>query len=502
MATVWPDDQSPSNKLLNSCMNQIVPVILCGGSGSRLWPLSRAGFPKQFLCLTGNESLFQQTVARVLSIADAVVEIPSTIVVSNDDHRFLVSEQLREIGMLVHKNILEPEGKNTAPAVTLAALQAVELSDDPILFVTPADQTIVDSQAFVGAARQAIDCASDGSIVILGITPTHAETGYGYILASPDDQGVAKKVVGFFEKPSAAVADQYLQDGNYYWNAGIFVMRASAWLKAIEQFRPDILDAVRQAWTGRSQDSVSDIGFVRPSKMDFSKVPSESVDYAVLERCTESGFPLKMVPLDAGWDDLGAWDAVWKARPKDSEGNAFSGDVISFDSRNNLVHAQDRLVSLVGVENLVVVETSDAILVADRAKAQDVKRIVEKLNQSSRVETALHRKVNRPWGWYDSIDEGGRFKVKRIYVKPGASLSLQMHHHRAEHWVVVSGTAQITNGEKAVVLSENQSTYIPLGEVHRLKNPGCIPLEIIEIQTGGYLGEDDIVRFDDSYGRL
>ena len=483
-------------------MNQIVPVILCGGSGSRLWPLSRAGFPKQFLCLTGNESLFQQAVTRVLSIADTAMEISSTIVVSNDDHRFLVSEQLREIGIPVHKNILEPEGKNTAPAVTLAALQALEISHDPILFVTPADQTVVDSHAFVQAARRAIDCTFDGSIVILGITPTHAETGYGYIQVSTADQGEANKVVGFFEKPSVTVANQYLHDGNYYWNAGIFVMRASIWLKAMAEFRPDILDAVLQSWTGKAQDSVSDIGFVRPSKTDFSKVPSESVDYAVLERCTESGFPLKMVPLDAGWNDLGAWDSVWKVRPKDSEGNAFSGDVISFDSRNNLVHAEERLVSLVGVENLVVVETADAILVADRAKTQHVKRIVEKLNQSSRIETALHRKVNRPWGWYDSIDEGGRFKVKRIYVKPGASLSLQMHHHRAEHWVVVSGTAQITNGEKTVVLSENQSTYIPLGEVHRLKNPGCIPLEIIEIQTGAYLGEDDIVRFDDSYGRL
>lgn len=483
-------------------MNQIVPVILCGGSGSRLWPLSRAGFPKQFLCLTGNESLFQQAIARVLSIADTAMEVLSTIVVSNDDHRFLVSEQLREIGMPAHKNILEPEGRNTAPAVTLAALQAVELSNDPILFVTPADQTIVDNQAFVEASRRAIDCATNGSIVILGIMPTHAETGYGYILANSDgDQEHVRKVVGFFEKPSAAVADQYLQDGNYYWNAGIFVMRASVWLKAIEKFRPDILDAVRQSWMRRTQDSVSDIGFVRPSKTDFVKVPSESVDYAVLERCTESSFPLQMVPLDAGWNDLGAWDSVWKVCPKDSEGNVFLGDVISVNSRNNLVHAQDRLVSLVGVENLVVVETSDAILVADRAKSQDVKRIVEKLNQSSRVETALHRKVNRPWGWYDSIDEGGRFKVKRIHVKPEASLSLQMHHHRAEHWVVVSGTAKITNGKKEMIISENQSTYIPLGEVHRLENPGHIPLEIIEIQTGSYLGEDDIVRFNDNYGR-
>lgn len=482
-------------------MNQIVPVILCGGSGSRLWPLSRSGFPKQFLCLTGSESLFQQAVARVLSIADVAMEISSTIVVCNDDHRFLVSEQLREIGSPAHQNILEPEGKNTAPAVTLAALQATELSDDPILFVTPADQTIADGDAYVQAARQAISGAADGSIVILGITPTHAETGYGYIQAYPADRSGIREVAGFFEKPSSAVADQYLQDGNFFWNAGIFVMRASTWLKAMEKFRPDILHAVRQSWIARAKDSVSDTAFVRPSRTDFALVPSESVDYAVLERCTENNFPLKMVPLNAGWNDLGAWDSVWKVCSKDSNGNVFSGDVISVDCRDNLVRAQSRLVGLVGVENLVIVETSDAILVADRAKAQDVKRIVEKLNQSSRAETSLHRKVNRPWGWYDSIDEGGRFKVKRIHVKPEASLSLQMHHHRAEHWVVVSGTAQITNGSNTIVLTENQSTYIPLGEMHRLTNPGRIPLEIIEIQTGGYLGEDDIVRFDDDYGR-
>jgi mannose-1-phosphate guanylyltransferase/mannose-6-phosphate isomerase len=346
--------------------------------------------------------------------------------------------------------------------------------------------------------HRAIAQADQGSIVILGVTPTHPETGYGYIQASLRGEAEAiHPVQRFVEKPNLRTAQQYLAEGGYYWNAGMFVLKASVWLKAIESFRPDIAAATRMAWAHRSTDAA----FVRPGKAEFADIPSESIDYAVMEQCPGSPYPIRMAPLEAGWSDLGAWDAVWNVLPKDEEGNAHVGDVLTTDSCNTLVHATSRLVALVGVQNLVVVETPDAVLVADRSRSQDVKHIVNALQQQKREEHALHRKVHRPWGWYDSIDEGGRFKVKRIQVKPGASLSLQKHHHRAEHWVVVSGTAEITNGDKVLLLTENQSTYIPLGVVHRLANPGTIPLEIIEVQSGSYLGEDDIVRFEDTYGR-
>jgi mannose-1-phosphate guanylyltransferase/mannose-6-phosphate isomerase len=344
--------------------------------------------------------------------------------------------------------------------------------------------------------HDAIRQATEGTVVILGVTPDRPETGYGYIQAVVASMPTLV-VKRFVEKPDAPTAQQYLEEGGYYWNAGMFVLKASVWLKAIERFRPDIAAATRMAWSQRS----SDAAFVRPSKAEFAAIPSESIDYAVMERCPGSDFPIRMAPLDAGWSDLGAWDAVWSVLPKDNEGNARVGDVLTTESRHNLVHATSRLVALVGVQNLVVVETPDAVLVADRSRSQDVKHIVNTLQQQKREEHTLHRKVHRPWGWYDSIDEGGRFKVKRIQVNPGASLSLQKHHHRAEHWVVVSGTAEITNGDKVLLLTENQSTYIPLGEVHRLANPGTIPLEIIEVQSGSYLGEDDIVRFKDTYGR-
>jgi len=346
--------------------------------------------------------------------------------------------------------------------------------------------------------------AEQGSIVILGITPDRPETGYGYIQTSPSLRGEAEAihpVQRFVEKPDASTAQQYLIEGGYYWNAGMFVLKASVWLKAMEQFRPDILQATQAAWEARSTDANLGTPFVRPGKAEFLAIPSESIDYAVMERCPGSDFSIRMVPLDAGWSDLGAWDAVWNVLPKDEHGNAHVGDVLTTHSHNTLVHASSRLVSLVGVENLIVVETPDAVLVADKTRSQDVKHIVSQLQATKREEHTLHRKVHRPWGWYDSIDEGGRFKVKRIQVKPGASLSLQKHHHRAEHWIVVKGTAEITNGEKVLLLTENQSTYIPLGEVHRLANPGSIPLEIIEVQSGSYLGEDDIVRFEDTYGR-
>lgn len=480
-------------------MIDVTPVILCGGSGTRLWPLSRTGFPKQFLCLTGDNSLFQEAALRLSSLNRPEFNVAAPYIVSGEDHRFLASEQLREVGIELGAALLEPIGRNTAPALTLAALAAAEGGRDTVLVVTPADQTIARQAAFTDAMHQAIAEAAQGSIVILGITPDRAETGYGYIQAEVIDanQNAALTVRRFVEKPDAATAQAYLDEGGYFWNAGMFVLKASVWLKALETFRPDILQATRQAWDKRGVDAQ----FIRPGKAEFAAIPSESVDYAVMERCPASAFPIKMVPLDAGWNDLGAWDAVWSVLPRDEAGNAHLGDVIAAGSRNTLVHATSRLVSLVGVQNLVVIETPDAVLVADKSRSQDVKHIVNALNQQQREEHTLHRKVHRPWGWYDSIDEGGRFKVKRIQVKPKASLSLQKHHHRAEHWIVVKGTAEITNGDKTLLLTENQSTYIPLGEVHRLANPGAIPLEIIEVQSGAYLGEDDIVRFEDHYGR-
>ena len=495
----------------------IQPVILCGGSGTRLWPLSRTGFPKQFLCLAGKESLFQQAAMRLAGLGSPQIQVAPPLIVAGEDHRFLAAEQLREVGLGLGSALLEPAGRNTAPALTLAALAACEGGADPILVVTPADQTIADSAAFTQAMQQAVAAAAQGSIVILGITPDRPETGYGYIQTATDQTATDQTAPGqadpcrsgalaaippravqaFVEKPNAATAQTYLDQGGYYWNAGMFVLKASVWLKALEQFRPDILTATQAAWAVRS----SDAQFVRPGKEAFLAIPAESVDYAVMERCPGSSFAIQMLPLDAGWSDLGAWDAVWQVLPKDESGNAHQGDVLQTDSRNTLVHASSRLVSLVGVDNLVVIETADAVLVADKSRSQDVKHIVEALGRSQREERSLHRKVHRPWGWYDSVDEGERFKVKRIQVKPKASLSLQKHHHRAEHWIVVKGTAEITCGEQVLILTENQSTYIPLGQVHRLANPGTIALEIIEVQSGSYLGEDDIVRFEDNYGR-
>jgi mannose-1-phosphate guanylyltransferase/mannose-6-phosphate isomerase len=495
----------------------VQPVILCGGSGTRLWPLSRSGFPKQFLCLTGADSLFQQAAQRLMGLTAPSIEVAQPIIVTGEEHRFLAAEQLREAGIPLAAALLEPVGRNTAPALTLAALAAMQNGQDPVLVVTPADQTVANPAAFTQAMHRAIAQAEQGSIVILGVTPTHPETGYGYIQAgSPrsarDDARVRHceersdaaihPVQRFVEKPNLAIAQQYLNEGGYYWNAGMFVLKASVWLQALKQFRTDIFQATQQAWAARTADANTNTSFIRPGKAEFEAIPSDSVDYAVMEHCPGSTFPIQMIPLNAGWSDLGAWDAVWNVLPKDEHGNAHVGDVLHTGSHNTLVHATSRLVSLVGVSDLVVVETPDAVLVASKANSQNVKHIVQQLTEQKREEHTLHRKVHRPWGWYDSIDEGGRFKVKRIQVKPKASLSLQKHHHRAEHWIVVTGTAEITNGDKVLTLTENQSTYIPLGEVHRLANPGTIPLEIIEVQSGSYLGEDDIVRFEDTYGRV
>lgn len=478
----------------------VLPVIMAGGSGTRLWPLSRALYPKQFLILQGNQSLFQQAHARLQALADEGIAVDKPCVVGNEEHRFLVLDQLRELKGEPSSLLLEPAGRNTAPAVTLAALQATAQGADPILVVTPADQTVTQPQAYTDALRLAIRAAAAGDIVILGITPDRPETGFGYIRTSgADDQGV-RSVAAFVEKPDLDTAKAYVADGGYFWNSGMFVMRASRWLAALGHFRPDIAQATRAAFDVRTTDAQ----FVRPGKDEFKAVPSESVDYAVMEQCPahpQAGHTVRMVPLNAGWSDLGAWDAVWQVSEHDAQGNAARGDALIEGSRNTLVHANSRLVAAVGLDNVVVVETPDAVLVADRSKSQEVKKIVARLEGASRSEGTLHRRVHRPWGWYDSIDMGPRFQVKRIMVKPKASLSLQMHHHRAEHWIVVSGTAEVTVGDKVVLLSENQSTYIPLGTVHRLVNPGAIPLEIIEVQSGSYLGEDDIVRFQDNYGR-
>jgi mannose-1-phosphate guanylyltransferase/mannose-6-phosphate isomerase len=480
-------------------MARIQPVILCGGSGTRLWPLSRSGFPKQFLCLTGDDSLFQQAAKRLNLLGEQGDVVSQPIIICHEDHRFLAQEQLREAGIGLDAALLEPVGRNTAPALTLAALQAIDQGQDPILVVTPADQTVTNAEAFTLAMHQAIKSAEAGGMVILGIQPDRPETGYGYIKAiSSAARGSVTQVEKFVEKPDSETAKRYLAEGGYYWNAGIFVLKASVWLKALKEFRPDIADATQAAWQNKSRDAK----FVRPGKVEFAATPSESIDYAVMEQCPDSQFAIHMVALDAGWSDLGAWDAVWGVLPKDAQGNAYVGDVLLTDSHNSLVQATSRLVTLVGVRDLVVIETPDAIMVADKSRSQEVKHIVSALQENGREEHTLHRKVHRPWGWYDSIDEAERFKVKRIMVKPGASLSLQKHHHRAEHWIVVKGTAEITNGDKVMLLTENQSTYIPLGEVHRLANPGTLPLEIIEVQSGSYLGEDDIVRFEDTYGRL
>ena len=474
-------------------MNKIAvqPVVMAGGSGTRLWPLSRAGFPKQFLVLSGNTSLFQQAVSRLDGLADAQLEVAAPVVVGNEEHRFLVLDQLRELKTEPAAVLLEPIGRNTAPAVTLAALQALEDGADPVLVVTSADQTVTDGAAFTAALRSAVAMAAEGAITVLGITPDRPETGYGYIRAD------GAKVAQFVEKPDAATAEKYVASGAYYWNAGMFVLKASVWMAALERFRPDIATACRAAWAVRATDAK----FVRPGKVEFTAVPSESVDYAVMEKCP-GVLDIRMQALSAGWNDLGAWEAVWQVAEKDASGNASTGDAILSDSRNTLVHATSRLVSVVGLDDVVVVETPDAVLVASREKSQDVKNIVNQLGREQRGEQVLHRKVHRPWGWYDGIDQGPRHQVKRIMVKPGASLSLQMHHHRAEHWIVVSGTAEVTNGDKVIMLTENQSTYIPLGQTHRLANPGKVPLEIIEVQSGSYLGEDDIVRFEDTYGRV
>ncbi len=469
--------------------------------------MSREKYPKQLLPLIGEDSLLQATVRRTEGIAG--IELAAPMVVCNEEYRFVIAEQLRLIGR-AGMIVLEPMGRNTAPALTLAALAATQGGADPVLLVMPADHVITDNAAFRDVVRHGAGLAARGMVVTFGITPDAPETGYGYIqtgerLAAPD--APARSISGFVEKPNLETARSYLEQGSYLWNSGLFMMRASVWLAAIAHCRPDILAACNAAWASGKRDEE----FVRVGKDAFAACPSDSIDYAVMERITassragataDSRLPVGVViPLQAGWSDVGAWDALWQVLPKDDAGNVAQGDVMLHDCRDTLTLSDSRLVACVGVSDLVVVETPDAILVAHKDRTQDVKKIVDSLKQRGRSEGQIHRKVYRPWGWYDSVDAGARFQVKRIVVKPGGTLSLQMHHHRAEHWIVVSGTAKVTRGEETFLLSENESTFIPLGTTHRLENPGRVALEMIEVQSGSYLGEDDIVRFEDVYGR-
>jgi len=476
----------------------ITPVILCGGSGTRLWPLSRSAFPKQFLVLSGKTTLFQQAVDRLQHLQSVNINLNETLIVTNEEHRFLVLDQLREMKDVKARLLLEPVGRNTAPALTLAALQAIDQGKDPILVVTPADQTVQNKEAFMRSLHDAIEIANKGSIVVLGIQPTKPDTGFGYIKKGiSENEGHAFKVLNFTEKPDLITAESYIASGDYFWNSGMFVLRASFWLKAIQNFSPDIYEATLKAFNQKTNDDF----FIRPDENLFKAISANSIDYAVIEKCPQSNFEIKMVELNANWNDLGSWDAVWQVGNKDKNHNVTYGDTLLENTKNSLIYADHKLVSVVGLDNIVVIETSDAILVIDRDQSQEVKMIVNKLSIEKREEKNLHRKVSRPWGWYDTIDQGDRFKVKRIQVKPGASLSLQKHMHRAEHWVVIRGVAEITNGDQVLTLLENQSTYIPPGGIHCLANPGDVPLEIIEVQSGSYVGEDDIERIKDIYGR-
>jgi mannose-1-phosphate guanylyltransferase/mannose-6-phosphate isomerase-like protein (cupin superfamily) len=534
----------------------IVPIILSGGCGTRLWPLSRELYPKQLLPLVNDATLLQETQLRL----NGLQNLAEPLVVCNESHRFMVAEQLRQAGCPAGAIMLEPVGRNTAPAVAVAALQALGAGDDPVLLVLPADHVIVDAETFRGAVVVGAELAEAGKLVTFGIVPTKAETGYGYIRAdracqllsvschlcedqnrysspvichlceeqnrhsSPvacylekakdqgsstndptaqavatNDQGLRTKdvtafqVAEFVEKPDLVTAETYLASGDYYWNSGMFMFRASRYLEELEKFAPEMLTCCRDAL----EKAQRDLDFVRLDAGAFAACPNDSIDYAVMEKTADA----VVIPLDAGWSDVGSWSALWEVGQSDVAGNVVRGDVLTHDSRNCYLHSTGRMVAAVGLEDHVVVETADAVLVAPRERAQDVKAIVEQLKAQGRGEALLHRRVNRPWGSYETIDHCERFQVKRITVNPGASLSLQLHHHRAEHWIVVKGTARITHGDDTVVLSENQSTYIPLGVKHRLENPGLIPLELIEVQSGAYLGEDDIVRFDDKYGR-
>ncbi|MEW8103810.1 MAG: mannose-1-phosphate guanylyltransferase/mannose-6-phosphate isomerase [Candidatus Thiodiazotropha endolucinida] len=469
----------------------IIPVILSGGSGTRLWPLSRSAYPKQFIPLTDEKSLFQQTLERMSGISGA----GDALIVCNEEHRFMVAEQMRQLNITSLGIMLEPIGRNTAPAIACAALYALSKDKDAVLVVTPSDHVIRDNRQFVAAMSQGLESVDDGSLVTFGIVPDKPETGYGYIRKQDASlSSGAFPVAEFVEKPDLETAKGYLASGDFYWNSGMFVFRADAYLQELEQFHPDIL----QATTRACELIKTDLDFLRLDKEAFNACPAESIDYAVMEKTAKS----VVVPMDAGWSDVGSWSALADVSVEEgNNGNVLQGDVLIKGVSNSYLRSENRMIAGIGLDNVIVVETADAVLVADKSHVQDVKGIVEELKASGRCEYISHVRVYRPWGNYETVDECDRFKVKRIVVNPGASLSLQQHHHRAEHWVVVKGTAQITKGEKEILLTEDQSVYIPLGTKHRLTNPGLIPLEIVEVQTGSYLGEDDIVRFSDEYGR-
>jgi mannose-1-phosphate guanylyltransferase / mannose-6-phosphate isomerase len=468
----------------------LIPLILSGGSGTRLWPVSRRNLPKQFLSLTGQGTLFQQTVERTRKLPD----VGSPIVVASEDHRFLAADQLLEAGVPGASIVLEPVARNTAPAIALGALKALEIDPDALLLVLPADHLIGDAESFTDAVQQALPAAREGWLVTFGIRPDRPETGFGYIRRAESIGGNAYRVEQFVEKPDHATAQGYLDNGGYDWNSGMFLFKAARYLEELGQHVPDMLAAVRAAYATRH----GDLDFVRVDAGAFAKVPDNSIDYAVMEKTSRAA----VIPVSCAWSDIGSWSALWLSGQHDEQGNQREGDTLTINTRNSLLRSHDRhMIATVGVDDLIVVSTPDATLVAHRNAAQDVKKVVDQLKASGRTEHSFHRVVHRPWGSYDSLEEGGRFQVKRIVVKPGASLSLQKHHHRAEHWIVVSGTAEVTCDDKVFLLTENQSTYIPLGSIHRLRNPGKVALELIEVQSGSYLGEDDIVRFDDVYGR-
>ena len=477
-------------------LKTLQPVILCGGVGTRLWPLSRERYPKQLLALTGGETLLQATSGRITpQMNDGGLRVLSPIVVANEDYRFLTAEQLRQAGAASGTILLEPSGRNTAPALTLAALLALEEGGDPILLAMPADHVIADVEAFRKAVALAAVWAASGRIVTFGIQPSRPESGYGYIRAGAPQADGSREIRAFVEKPEAAAAARFIASGDYLWNSGIFMLRASVWVDRLSSSRPDILASCRAALSSRARD----LDFIRVDKASFEACPADSIDFAVMEKLAPGAGVV--LPLDAGWSDVGAWTALWDINSKDADGNVVNGDALTIGTRNALVISQSRLVAVVGLDGVVVVETPDAVLVADKKDLRLLGEVVHRLKKSSRPEAETHRKIYRPWGYYDSVDSGHRFQVKRLVVNPGASLSLQLHHHRAEHWIVVKGTARVTAGDEIYLVSENESTYIPLGCRHRLENPGVVPLELIEVQSGSYLGEDDIVRLSDSYGR-
>ncbi|EIV1853680.1 mannose-1-phosphate guanylyltransferase/mannose-6-phosphate isomerase [Vibrio vulnificus] len=464
----------------------LIPVIMAGGSGSRLWPLSRSLYPKQFISLASDKSMLQETIARLSSL-----EHQAPLLICNQEHRFIVAEQLRQQRIQHGGIVLEPVGRNTAPAIALAALHALKSNDDPLLLVLAADHVIQNQTAFTQAVENAVKPAKQGMLVTFGIVPTAPETGYGYIKQGEAVSDTAYRVAQFVEKPSLTTAEQYLASGEYYWNSGMFLFKASRFLEELKIYRPDILQACEAAMHG----SRHDLDFIRLEEDAFIQCPDDSVDYAVMEKTKDA----LVVPMDAGWSDVGSFSALWEVSPKDSQGNVMVGDVIAEQTQNSYIYAQNKLVSTVGVDNLVIIETKDAVLVANKDKVQDVKNVVNQLKVLQRRECEQHREVYRPWGSHDEIAEGERFHVKHLCVKPGEKTALQMHHHRAEHWVVVQGTAEVTNGEKSYLVSENQSTFIPLGSAHRIENPGKVDLHLIEVRSGSYLNEDDIVRLEE-YG--